>query len=101
VRPRPTLRSARVDGSGTTVPDALTTMLSRPTGLLAGMGLKSTIWRVSITSVPWGFDTVAKFPNVFGTVPDVVNTIFPSSRPVKVYGMGVMLEYRSMELKLK
>jgi hypothetical protein len=78
------LRRARVDGSGTTVPDALTTMLSRPTGLGSPGGFESVTCKVSITSVPWEFDTLAKFPNVFGTVPDVVNTIFPFSRPVKV-----------------
>jgi hypothetical protein len=69
-------------------------MLSRPTGFgtLGFEGFESVTCSVSILSVPWGFDTVAKLPNVFGAVPDTVNTVFPFSRPVKMKGMGVVLE---------
>ena len=84
----------RPSGSGTVEPGATTTMLSRPTGFgtLGFEGFESVTCSVSILSVSWGFDTVAKLPNVFGTVPDTVNTVFPFSRPVKVKGMGVVLE---------
>lgn len=88
VSPMP--RRVRVAGSGTAVDELNSEMLSRPTGFPAQVGQKgvagfdNVICNVSIVSVTSGFDTVAKAPNVFGTVPSIVNTVFPLSRPVKV-----------------
>ena len=82
-------RRVSVAGSGTAVDELNSEMLSRPTGFPAQVGQKgvagldNVICNVSIVSVT-GFDTVAKVPNVFGTVPFIVNTVFPLSRPVKV-----------------
>jgi hypothetical protein len=75
-------------------------MLSRPIGFWPTPFVRS-MTRVSIRSPAFGLVTVAKFPKVFGTVPDAENTLVEPISPVKTYGMGVMLEYRSMETKLK
>jgi hypothetical protein len=85
------LKRVKVAGSG--IADA-TTMLSRPTGFgqQGAAGFDRLTSRLSIRSVACEFDTVTKLPNVFGTVPDTVNLAFPASRPVRVYGIGVVLE---------
>ena len=68
-------------------------MLSRPTGLLqhSVAGFESVIRRVSMICVELEF-TVAKPPNVFGTVPAIMNTGVEFRRPVSKYGIVVMLE---------
>ena len=72
-------------------------MLSRPTGLeqmgQEGVAGFDNVIRSALISAPaLGFRTVAKFPNVFGTVPVSVNTTLELLSPVNTYGMVVMLE---------
>jgi hypothetical protein len=87
VRPALNRISDAVSGTG------FATMLSRPTGLLqhSVAGFERVIRRVSMVCVELEF-TVAKAPNVFGTVPARVNTGVEFRRPVTKYGIVVMLE---------
>src|SRR5687768_15787252 len=76
-------------------------MLSRPMGLPQhGAGeLVRLITSESISVPACGFTTVAKAPKVCGWVADTENTTVEPSRPVNLYGIVVVLEYRSTELK--
>ena len=76
-----TLVSKRLVGLVSLELAALTTMLSTPTAFW--MEVESVTCRVSIRSARWGFDTDIKFPYGSGTVPLVVNIVFPFKRPVK------------------
>ena len=73
-------------------------MLSGPIGLEqhGAAGFVSSINSVSMMSPDCGLFTFAKLPKVLGSVPD---TLPPFLRPLKTYGIGVVLEYRSTELK--
>jgi hypothetical protein len=46
------------------------------------------------------FATVLKFPNVFGSVSVRVKTVLEFRSPLIVYGIGVVLEYRSTDANL-
>ena len=81
------------------VAQMLSRTLSRPIGFWATPSANS-MTRVSMRSPAFGFATVAKFPKVFGTVPDTENTFVEPICPVKTYGMVVTLEYRSTETNL-
>jgi hypothetical protein len=61
--------------------------------------LLSAIDSVSIASPALGFTTVRKFPNVFGSVLVRVKTVLEFLVPLIVYGMGVVLEYKSTDRK--
>ena len=91
----------RVGTASREFPQGVTTMLSGPIGLEqhGAAGFVSSINSVSMMSPDCGLFTFAKLPKVLGSVPDTVNTVPPFLRPLKTYGIGVVLEYRSTELK--
>ena len=80
----------------------VSTMVSSPSGFRQheAAALVSTIESASIGLVAFEFATVLKSPNVFGTVPVTVKTGLEFLEPLIVYGMGVVLEYRSTDAKL-
>ena len=78
------------------------TMLSSPIGFWQQVAaeLVSLIERVSITSVGFELSTLLKFPKVLGSVSVSANTCVAFLRPVIVKGIGLVLEYRSTDLKV-
>ena len=74
-------------------------MVSRPIGFRPAMPavFVRTIDTASIRAEAFGLATVLKFPNVFGKVSFTVKTGEAFRKPVIVYGIGVVLEYRSTE----
>ena len=74
-------------GSGTGSISMFTTMLSMPTGFgqQGVAGFDSVIRSVSI-SCSDATVTVSKLPNVFGTVPVIVNTGLRSKNPLNTNG---------------
>ena len=80
-------------GSGTGSISMFTTMLSIPTGFgqQGVAGFDSVIRSVSISCSDATF-TVSKLPNVFGTVPVIVNTGLRLKNPLNTNGIVVRLE---------
>jgi hypothetical protein len=94
------LRENIVGGEGVVGVEASTTV-SSPIGLRQheAAALVSTIESVSMASPVFGLTTVRKSPNVFGSVSVRVKTVLPFLTPLMMYGIGVVLEYRSTDLK--
>ena len=69
-------------------------MLSGPLrlGQHGAAGFASAMKSVSMLTDRCGLFTFAKVPKVLGSVADTVNTVLPFLRPVKTYGIGVVLE---------
>ena len=78
------------------------TMVSSPIGFptLGEAALVSTMESVSMRLVLREFATVLKLPNVFGTVSVTVKTVLEFRKPLIVYGIGVVLAYRSIDANL-
>jgi hypothetical protein len=77
-------------------------MVSSPIGFRQheAAALVRTIDSVSIRLVAFEFATVLKSPNVFGSEPLTVKTVLEFLSPLIVYGIGVVLEYRSTDANL-
>src|SRR5262245_28185054 len=87
------LHRSNVAGSGIGSISMFRTMLSIPTGFgqQGVAGFDSVMRSVSISCSDATF-TVSKLPNVFGTVPVIVNIGFWSKNPLNTNGIVVMLE---------
>jgi len=77
------------------------TMVSSPIGLRqqGAAEFVSATDSVSIASALWELVIVLNSPNVFGSVSASVNTVVAFLIPLIVYGIGVVLAYRSTDLK--
>ena len=80
----------------------LSTIVSSPIGFRqhAAAALVTAIERESIASAAFELTTVRKFPKVVGTVPVTEKMLLEFLNPLIVYGIGVVLEYRSTDAKL-